>query len=339
MFTYSMGQWILLFFFYSFCGWVWESCYVSLRQKQWVNRGFLYGPMLPIYGSGAIIILFATLPVQTNLFLVWILGLLAATALEYVTGAVMEQMFKVRYWDYSNQKMNIHGYICLSSSIAWGFFSILLIRFIHPPIARILMRIPDYLIDPFALFLTIFATIDAVKSFQAAMDLKETLIRLSEENETLGALVKQAALAQEDLVRFKERTEQERLVLQQCVEAGIQQQQTQIIEHAKNRQAAFEERLTRRIDAKLELLETISNTLQTKLERLEEVESISQKLKQERKAEITEMLEKVQNQQYALRLRSVKKYQSAVRILQSNPSARAGKELQEALEALRSLKD
>jgi hypothetical protein len=199
--------------------------------------------------------------------------------------------------------------------------------------------VPDYLIDPLALLLTIIVTIDAVKSFQAAMDLKETLIRLSEENETIGSLVKQAELAQEDLLRFKERTANERLVLQQCVEAGIQQQETQLIEHAKNRRTAFEERLTARIEAKMELLQTISNALQTKLERLEKVESISQKLKQERKAEIAEMMEKVQNQQQALRMRSVKKYQSAVRILQANPSARAGKELQEALEVLRSLKD
>ena len=60
MYVYTPGQWALLFFFYCFCGWVWESCYVSAKQRHWVNRGFLHGPLLPIYGSGAIIILFAT---------------------------------------------------------------------------------------------------------------------------------------------------------------------------------------------------------------------------------------------------------------------------------------
>ena len=64
MYVYTPGQWALLFFFYCFCGWVWESCYVSAKQRHWVNRGFLHGPLLPIYGSGAIIILFATLPVD-----------------------------------------------------------------------------------------------------------------------------------------------------------------------------------------------------------------------------------------------------------------------------------
>lgn len=107
MHVYTTGQWVLLFFFYCLCGWVWESCYVSLCQRHWVNRGFLHGPLLPIYGSGAIIILLATIPVAEDLRLVWLFGMLAATALEYVTGDVMERIFKVRYWDYSNQKFNL----------------------------------------------------------------------------------------------------------------------------------------------------------------------------------------------------------------------------------------
>ena len=121
MHIYTTGQWVLLFFFYCFCGWVWESCYVSSCQRRWVNRGFLHGPLLPIYGSGAIMILFVTLPAERFPALVWLLGLLAATALEYVTGAVMERLFRVRYWDYSKHRFNLNGHICLSSSIAWGF--------------------------------------------------------------------------------------------------------------------------------------------------------------------------------------------------------------------------
>ena len=155
MYVYSPGQWALLFFFYCFCGWVWESCYVSAKQRHWVNRGFLHGPLLPIYGSGAIIILFVTLPVADNLWLVYILGLVAATLLEYVVGAVMEQLFKVRYWDYTKQPCNLHGYICLTSSIAWGFFSILLVRFIHPPIDRLLHKLPDLLVNPLAAVITV----------------------------------------------------------------------------------------------------------------------------------------------------------------------------------------
>ena len=126
MYTYNWYQWLAFFYIYCFFGWIFESTYVSLKQKHFVNRGFLRLPMLPLYGSGAVMMLWVSLPVKNNLFLVYISGVIAATALEYVTGYVMEQLFKVRYWDYSSQKFQVHGYICLSSSIAWGFLTILM---------------------------------------------------------------------------------------------------------------------------------------------------------------------------------------------------------------------
>ena len=131
------------------------------------KRQFLHGPLLPIYGSGAILILFVTLPAKDHLWLVWLLGMIAATALEYVTGDVMERLFKVRYWDYSKKRFNLNGHICLSSSIAWGFFSVLLVRFLHPPVGRLLVRVPDFLVDPAALALTAAFTVDVVRSTQA----------------------------------------------------------------------------------------------------------------------------------------------------------------------------
>lgn len=159
-----------------------------------------------IYGTGAVIILLATIPVRDSLWLVFLLGMLAATALEYVTGAAMEALFKVRYWDYSKQPFNLNGYICLTSSLAWGAFSILLVRFLHPPVEDLVLRLPAFLVDPLAFLLTIAVTVDAVRSFQAAMDLREVLTRLTEENEDLRRLAKRveviSAFAEEDLRRF-----------------------------------------------------------------------------------------------------------------------------------------
>ena len=226
MHVYTAGQWALLFYFYCLCGWVWESCYVSACQRRWVNRGFLHGPLLPIYGSGAIIILFAVIPVEDNLYLVWLFGMIAATALEYATGAAMERLFKVRYWDYSKQKFNLNGHICLTSSIAWGFFSILLVRFIHPPVGRLLARVPALVVDPAALALTAAFTADLVCSVQAALDLRDVLTRLTEENEELRRLARRAevaaAFAGDDLRKFRERTEVEKLLLQSRVQEELQ---------------------------------------------------------------------------------------------------------------------
>ena len=123
MYTYTWYQWLTFFYLYCFFGWIFESTYVSLKQKRFVNRGFL---RLPLYGSGAVMMLWVSLPFQDSLILTYISGVIGATALEYVTGYVMERLFKIRYWDYSNQPFNVHGYICLSSSIAWGFLTIFL---------------------------------------------------------------------------------------------------------------------------------------------------------------------------------------------------------------------
>ncbi len=321
MHIYTTDQWVLLFFFYCFCGWVWESCYVSARQRRWVNRGFLRGPLLPIYGSGAILILFVTLPVENDLRLVWLFGMIAATALEYVVGAAMERIFKVRYWDYSHQRFQLNGHICLSSSIAWGFFSILLVRYLHPPVGRLLSRVPDWFVDPLAFALTAAFTVDAVRSVQAALDLREVLTKLTEENEELRRLAKRAevaaAFAEEDLRRFRERTELDKLLLQEHLQTELQEHREQRQERKVRRRERIEEALRRRTEARLKALEAIAEVLEDK------------------PAE-AELLEKLRARQAALRTRASRPYHRSLRILENNPSA-AARDLQEALEALRKL--
>lgn len=339
MHVYTAGQWVLLFFFYCFLGWVWESCYVSVCRRQWVNRGFLHGPLLPIYGSGAIIILFVTLPAENNLFLVWLLGMIAATALEYVTGDVMERLFKVRYWDYSKKRFNLNGHICLTSSIAWGFFSILLVRFIHPPIGRLLTRVPAFLVDPAALALTAAFTVDVVRSVQAALDLREILTRLTEENEDLRRLAKRvevvSAFAEDDLRRFREKTEVEKLLFQERLEADRRQRQEAQARRKLRRREALEESLRRRTAAKLKALRNIAQALETYQTRLEN--ELSGEALERRQAEIGEILEKLRDREAAIRTRTERTYRQALRILRGNPSARSSGRLAEALESLRKL--
>ena len=332
MHVYSAGQWVLLFFFYCFCGWVWESCYVSACQRRWVNRGFLQGPLLPIYGSGAIIILFVTLPVEDDLRLVWLLGMLAATALEYVVGAAMEKIFKVRYWDYSKHKFNLNGHICLRSSIAWGFFSILLVRFLHPPVGRLLADLPAWAVDPLALALTAAFTVDVVRSVQAALDLREILTKLTEENEDLRRLARRAevaaAFAEDDLRRFRERTEVEKLLLREKLQAEAAEQKEARAERRRRRRERMEETLRRRASAKLEALDAIAEAL----------ESCRQRAPEGLRDELNEALEKVRARQAAIRTRTAGTYRRSLRILRANPSARAER-FQEVLEARRKLGD
>ena len=305
MYVYSLGQWLLFFFLYCFLGWVWESCYVSAKRRQWVNRGFLHGPMLPIYGTGAVIILLATIPVRDSLWLVFLLGMLAATALEYVTGAAMEALFKVRYWDYSKQSFNLNGYICLTSSLAWGAFSILLVRFLHPPVEDLVLRLPAFLVDPLAFLLTIAVTVDAVRSFQAAMDLREVLTRLTEENEDLRRLAKRveviSAFAEEDLRRFRERTEVERLLRQERWEDTRRQIQEAYAKGARRRQAQLEESLRRRTDAKLTALANIQEALEAYRDRLAAARDLTEESLEARRAEVQQLLDRLRDRESSIR--------------------------------------
>ena len=341
MHVYTTGQWVLLFFFYCFCGWVWESCYVSLRQRRWVNRGFLHGPLLPIYGSGAIIILFVTLPVEEDLFLVWLMGMLAATALEYVTGTVMERLFQVRYWDYSNQKFNLNGHICLSSSIAWGFFSILLVRFLHPPVGRLLADVPAWLVDPAAIVLTAVFSADVVRSVQDALDLKEILTRVAEENEDLRRLAKRAevaaAFAEDDLRKFRERTEVEKLLLQKRIEEELEEQRQARQDRKLRRREVAEAALRRRTAAKLEALRNIAQVLEDARDHLEDAMDNSEGLAAGTRQELEEAIARLHRWESAIQSRGTRVYHRSLRILRANPSARVRAELGEVLETLRKL--
>lgn len=177
MYYYHFHQWLSFFYFYCFFGWCFESTYVSLKSHKFINRGFMKGPWLPLYGSGAICVLFITLPFQQDWRLVYLIGALAATLLEYVVGTAMVSLFKVRYWDYSNRKIQLHGHICLSSTIAWGFLSLLMVYVVHEPVADFILSLNNDLVMAITFFITVFMVYDFTNAFRQAMDLRALIIQ------------------------------------------------------------------------------------------------------------------------------------------------------------------
>ena len=186
MYQYTIAQWLFFFFWYCFLGWIWECSYVSVktaieRKKwNWINRGFLHGPVIPIYGFAAISILLATIPFKTNIWLIFILGALAASLMELVTGSFMEKTFHVKYWDYSDLPLNYKGHICLFVSLFWGALSVLMVKVIHVPIENIILEIPDVVTELVAFVLIAVFTYDFKESLQEALDLKELLEKLDD---------------------------------------------------------------------------------------------------------------------------------------------------------------
>ena len=346
MSPYTVPQWLLLFYFYCLCGWIWESCYVSARQHRWVNRGFLHGPLLPIYGSGAILILFVTLPVKSDPFLLCLTGTAAATALEYATGAAMEALFRVRYWDYSRQRFNLHGYICLTSSAAWALFSWLLVRVIHPPVDRLLGRLPQSLSIPLAVGLTALFLYDAVLSVRAALDLRTILGRLTEENEDLRHFAKRAevilAFAEEDLKEFREQTELERVLLRSRLEEDVrhlrESRRLRRVFREQEWELLLEEAMRVRIETRRKAQQTVIDALERCRAELDSGVSpaTSGPSAESLRTEIGETVEALHALQTRTEERSMLRYRRAVRILRGNPSA-AARGYAEAMENLRSV--
>ena len=137
----SVENWFLWFLFYSVVGWVWETILCSVRERRFVNRGFLNGPYCPIYGWGACldVIVLGSLK---QWWLIFILSVILTGVLEYATSFVMEKLFHARWWDYSNRKFNINGRVCLLGMFVFGVFSVLLLLFLHPAVSRVTELIP-----------------------------------------------------------------------------------------------------------------------------------------------------------------------------------------------------
>ena len=139
---YSVYQLLWLFLIYSFLGWCVEVSFVAVTSGRVVNRGFLNGPVCPIYGVGMLGALLLLEPVSGNLLLLFLLGMLLCTLVELIGGWVLERAFHTRWWDYSDEPFNLGGYICLRFSIMWGLAVTFAVRLIHPLIFAMVNWIP-----------------------------------------------------------------------------------------------------------------------------------------------------------------------------------------------------
>lgn len=141
----SLTRLFLLWIAYSFIGWLFESAYCTFIEKKFVFRGFLNGPIIPIYGFGAMLVVGAVRGMTDNILLIFIVSILLTSGLEYVTSYVMEQVFRMRWWDYSTQRFNLNGRICLKNSLAFGLLSLVLVYLLHPRLLVLLSSVPESL--------------------------------------------------------------------------------------------------------------------------------------------------------------------------------------------------
>lgn len=241
MVHYRAFQWLFFFYMYCFFGWCFESAYVSAKSRKLVNRGFMRGPFLPLYGSGAIMMLVVSMPFQDNIWLTYVAGVIGATALEYITGVTMEALFKVRYWDYSNQPFNFQGHICLGSSLAWGFLTILMTRVIHRPIEQFVLAIPGNVLLIVTALLTVYIVADFTLSFKAALDLRDILIKMQKVREEMERMQRRLDVIIAFNNEEKEQKKQERELTLSELSSNLKQKFAGLKESIQTKPSAYGE--------------------------------------------------------------------------------------------------
>lgn len=196
----------IYFFFYSALGWLVESIYCSIAAGKIINRGFLTGPICPIYGTGAVVMTLVLAPLKEHPILVFIVGLVVCDIVEFATSYIMEKLFHARWWDYSNKWLNIQGRICFRHSMYWGIASVLFIYFVHPNIGeKIFSDMPaKYLYIILAVILVIFA-FDLANAVRKAMDIKAMMDKLKKLRDNITAKYEESS---ESAAKRRERLKQ-----------------------------------------------------------------------------------------------------------------------------------
>jgi len=139
---YTLTDYMWFFMIYALIGWCMEVAYAAIDRGVFSNRGFLNGPLCPIYGVGMVIVIFALTPISGNVFLLFIGAMILASLLELITGFVLEKLFHTKWWDYSDKPFNIKGYICLKFSIGWGIGGVFIMRIVQPLVYKFVLYVP-----------------------------------------------------------------------------------------------------------------------------------------------------------------------------------------------------
>lgn len=182
---------ILYFFVYGFLGWCTEVIFAAFKQHRFVNRGFLNGPLCPIYGVGVTLVIACLEAFQSNLLLLYISSVILVTVLEGVTGWAMDKLFHNKWWDYSKLPFNIGGYVCLLFSLIWGVACVFIVYFVHPLIHQVLSLIPHTAGIALIAILGIALLSDIIVTTSAIVKFNQYLERLKHITDELHAISNQ----------------------------------------------------------------------------------------------------------------------------------------------------
>lgn len=187
---YTVYQLAFFFFIYSFAGWCIEVCCAAIQKRKFVNRGFVNGPLCPIYGSGAVLFAIFLPELKEAPFFLFLAGAILASILEFTTGALLEKLFHRKWWDYSNIRWNYEGYVCLPFSLGWGVCAVVLNMFLNPLLVKLLRIMPRLLMVIIMIALTVALVLDTVGTTLAIRGLQKKQVQLAEFTEGVSQVSK-----------------------------------------------------------------------------------------------------------------------------------------------------
>lgn len=193
---------VLIFYFYSFMGWLMEVCLTLFQERKFINRGFLIGPMCPIYGFGCVLILLLLNKYHGEPVTLFFMAIILCSILEYTTSYLMEKIFKNRWWDYTNFKYNINGRICLETMIPFGFLALIMYYGINPFLIKTFSLIPMNILKYVVLFMLSLTFLDIICSFNVILNLKNISNSLRcDSTEVITKKVKETLMSKNFLYR------------------------------------------------------------------------------------------------------------------------------------------
>lgn len=240
----------LLFFIYSFCGWCIEVAFVAVTVGKVENRGFLNGPICPIYGCGMLSVLAILLPVKDKWYLLFLGGMLICSVVECLGGWILDKIFHMRWWDYSDKPFNLGGYICLGFSIMWGIGVLFAVKIAHPLIWSVVKHLPNWVkITLVCVFIAVFIA-DMVVTLKNLIGIKKNLgqlDKLAEELHNIGDDLKEVVGNSAITVAEKAEERMDKLEAKEKLE--------NLSEAAKERIDNAEENAREKFNARMEELE------------------------------------------------------------------------------------
>jgi uncharacterized membrane protein len=196
---YTVSLILLYLACYSFVGWIVEVLWVFAKSQHLENRGFLTGPFLPIYGIGAIVLILFVEPYVRNPFLVFVASVIVTSAIEYLSSLLLDKVFHISLWNYSDRRFNLHGRICLENSLGFGALGLLLIYVLDPIISTGLKALPVDAVIAIAWTLIGILLVDGANSIRSLAKVRPVLDELHGTLAEAHSKIEQRAVAAHEL--------------------------------------------------------------------------------------------------------------------------------------------